>query len=187
MRKRHRWARAGGVTAGGIALALLAGCALASASIEVKYRSDANITLRRVFVIVFTSHILDGSYARYLASTVTDELSARGTTAESVVVTGMELDSRALPDRMARFQADGILMLKPIGGTLGAEIGPDNPDRYGLAHDVRYLATLFEKAGGRPLWAAEVLHEGIPSRVKERSQLAAQRIVTALYHDHLIR
>lgn len=172
-----------------LVLNVCAGGVSSSASIRVNHRDEIYVTVRRLYVVVRKGQLLDGAYARLLAAALDSELSGHVEAKAAEIVTDMELDPNALPDRMARFRADGILVLKPIGVTLNPyELGIDNPDRYGtLAHDVRYLALLLDAKSGQTIWRAEVLHQGIPSRVQERSALAAQKIVMALHNDHLIR
>jgi hypothetical protein len=83
-----------------------------------------------------------------------------------------------LPDAVEEFAADGLLVLKPTGGTVGG---------YGAAPKVLYAATLVDVHTSRVVWEATVEHEGGIASTEKRSRLAAEQVVQSLVLAHVVR
>jgi len=133
--------------------------------------------MERVFVVVHKGP-LDGSYASEMSNALLVSLSGHVGAQKGNVLTGMELDSTALPNAVEKFAADGLLVLKPIGGTLNHQ---------GDAPKVTYAATLLDVHTSRVVWQATIMHEGGAMAVRRRSQIAAEKIVQSMVQAHLVR
>jgi len=153
---------------------MLIGCAEASLD-HVKHASAAR-PLGRLFVLVDTGG-LDADCATEMVRALLERLTPFCDRCRGDVLTGLELDPER-PLKVAReLQANGILFLKPIGGTVVRA--------QGVAKAI-YQVALLEPDSRQVIWAARAVHEGGTGVIRERSRLAADKIVTAMVDEGLL-
>ena len=150
------------------------GCAEASLY-NVKH-AEVGRPLRRLAVFVATG-LLGHEYAAEMVRALLEKLTPFCDGCRGDVLTGLELDPEA-PFKTARaFQADGVLLLEPIGGVIvEAE----------EAADVTYRVVVVETDSRRPTWTGRAEHKGSTARVRRRTQLAAEKIVAAMAADGVL-
>lgn len=153
----------------------LGGCAEASLQ-NVRLGRVAQ-PMERVFVVVHKEP-LEQPYAIAMTDALIAALSGHTTARKGKVLTGMELDDTVLLDAVEKFATDGLLVLKPIGGTLSY---------YGGAAKVIYAAKLLDVHTSRVVWQATVKHEGGTAVVERRSRLAAEKMVQSMVLAHVVR
>jgi hypothetical protein len=161
---------------GAAALVLFGGCV--SASVRVVQTVAVERPRERVYVVVHEGSV-DPQHARELARATQVRLASHVGTHRSTVLTGIEFDSTALDRDIAALDADGVLVIKPIGSRTG---------RHGEILQVTWAAALHDRPSNSPLWAAKVESTGAaPGFVADAVRLSAEKIVEALVNDRILR
>jgi hypothetical protein len=158
------------------ALLLFSGCVIAS--VRVVQTVAVERPRERVYVVVHEGSV-DPQHARELARATQERLASHVGAHRSTVLTGIEFDTAALDRDIAALDADGVLVIKPIGSRTG---------RYGEIVQVTWAATLHDRTSNSPLWAAKVESAGgAPGFLSDAVRLSAEKIVEALVNDRILR
>lgn len=153
-------------------LLFLSGCVTSSSSIGILQNARVTRQFTRIYIVVHQGE-LDWYYAEYLRKALVDAFQPHTLAVAGVVLTGLELSESVEPE-VEKFAADGVLVIKPIGGLLV---------QGGGSQKLTYYATIIEPKTGRLLWRARPRNEGAPIMFRERSRLTAADIVNALIGD----
>ena len=147
----------------------------ASASISSVRDSSAMTRFGRVYVAVDQGNA-DPEFARALNEALGNELEERGVTVRKRIVTGLDLDDRAVDEDVKAWRPDGLLVVNFAGGS-GA---------YGGLENAAYNVSLVEVGSGRRVWRAQVnSHKGLGTNDGMMKETAS-RVSERLEQDHLI-
>jgi hypothetical protein len=135
-----------------VSLALGAGCATSQSEVPVIYSRAAPTQISRAYLVVFQGH-LDATRAEKLRQALADALQPRTSALVSMLVTGLTLDEPSARADLDAFGPDGVVTIKPTGGSARQEDGGDS-----ITYDVVVEAPK-EK---RTVWHANLVSESGP-------------------------
>jgi len=158
-----------------LAVTMLAVTGCASASLEVTQHASGGATIDRLYVVLEKGP-LGAQVAGLMAAAVEKACTGHVAAHKSSVLTGMELDPQEIQRAITAFGADAVLILKPIGGTLGPQGG---------SMRIVYAVALLETKSDQIIWRARAVNDG--QAAEHRNRLTAEGIVAALVEEGLLR
>jgi hypothetical protein len=157
-----------------LAMTLVAVTGCASASLEVSQRARDGVTVDRLYVLLEKGPV-DAQVAEAMATAMETACTGHVAAHKSSVLTGMELDPHEVQRAITAFGANGVLILKPIGGELGPQGG---------TLEIVYAVALLETKSNQIIWRARAFNRGFAA--EHRNRLTAEAIVAELVKEGVL-
>ncbi|MGO4330345.1 hypothetical protein, partial [Cupriavidus sp. M-11] len=164
-----------GTAAAAAVLLLLGGCAPATVAVSTR-ATDYNGKPARMYVVGTTGMGWNNDFSLAFAAKFRELAKQCGVEAAYDELSGLELDSSALTNKMRGFRADSILTIANGGGVIGA---------YGNRMSINYGTTLTDAMQNRAVWKGKYSFsrgaQAIP--IEERAAVLAIDITNSLKKD----
>ena len=155
-------------------VSLATGCG-ATASINSARDSSAVVRFSRLYVTVDQGNV-EPVFAEALSSALGTELQQRGVAVKTKILSGLDLDSKAVDTDVQAWRPDGVVLVEFSGGS----------GTYGNLENATYNVSLVEASSGRRLWRAQVYSRRVFGSSTGMMEETAARVGERLEQDRLI-